>query len=245
MRFLLVTMVLSINAVSDDINLVRTINKEKETVIWCGNGKNNDNGANIPCQWPMSYDGVTYDGATCPDWESESYGGYGWCRVKSNDISEHITWDECQPCEYKKYPIERKYVQLCENVKAKLGDSNEVQIDEFTEHEFSKNSEQTMQLFLAYLKHHEGEKPGPIYKPLEDIECFEKNVTDKWDAEYINDIFAGKSKFAVIDNVQDQYFELMETANKMGCEPLLKLICARIGFGITPKSVKQVKEKLI
>lgn len=90
---------------------------------------------------------------------------------------------------------------------------------------------ETLQLIVNYLKHHQGNEPTEIAKPIRSVKM-EKIVEDPWDAEFIN----GLAKRSL--------FQLILGANYMDCKSLLHLGCAKVATMIKGKSPEEIKQIL-
>lgn len=81
-----------------------------------------------------------------------------------------------------------------------------------------------------YLRHHEGEAPAEIEKPIRST--YMHNITDTWQADFINAL----NKKAL--------FELFLASNYMGIEPLLHLCGAKVATMIKGKSPEEIQKIL-
>lgn len=90
---------------------------------------------------------------------------------------------------------------------------------------------ESMHTILEYLGHHKGVSPAPIPKPIRSTEM--KNiVTDEWDAHFIDAL------------TKKQVFEVITSANYLGCASLVHLGCAKIATLIKGKSPSQIRDLL-
>lgn len=90
---------------------------------------------------------------------------------------------------------------------------------------------ETLELIVQYMKHHAGNEPAEIAKPIRSVKM-EKIVEDPWDAEFINKL----PKRAL--------FQLILGANYMDCKSLLHLGCAKVATMIKGKSPEEIKQIL-
>jgi len=89
----------------------------------------------------------------------------------------------------------------------------------------------TLKLIVEYLKHHKGQEPAEIAKPIRSVKM-EKIVEDPWDAQFINQL------------PKRQLFQLILGANYMDCKSLLHLGCAKVATMIKGKSPEEIKQIL-
>merc|ERR1711900_146670 len=91
-----------------------------------------------------------------------------------------IACDEENPAKFTFDKTQRKAALMCNLVKNIIeGDKTAKEI------EIKKVDGPTLKLVVEYLKHHDGEVPAEIKKPIKSTKM-EKIVEDKWDAEFIN-----------------------------------------------------------
>lgn len=122
--------------------------------------------------------------------------------------------------------ISRKAALMCNLVKSILeGDANAKKIP------IKKVSGDILDLIVQYLKHHNGQKPEEIAKPIRSVKM-ERIVADKWDAEYINKM------------TKKTIFQVILGANYMDLPSLLHLGCAKIATLIKGKSPEEIKNIL-
>ena len=94
----------------------------------------------------------------------------------------------------------------------------------------SKVNKDTMQLVVKYLKHHNGQKPKEIAKPIRSTDM-EEILDDKWDANFINSMNK-KTIFLVI-----------LASDHLGINSLQHLACAKIAAiikGTNPEELKRM-----
>jgi len=142
------------------------------------------------------------------------------------DITDELTLVSCEEGDARSFKLERSAAMTCNLIKSIVeGDSDVTKI------EIKKVSADTLELIVAYLKHHNGKTPAEIAKPIRSVKM-EKIVEDEWDAKFIN----GLSKKAV--------FQLILGANYMDIKSLLHLGCAKIATLIKGKSPEEIKKIL-
>ena len=128
--------------------------------------------------------------------------------------------------EPRKFTIEKSFAQMSKLV------ANIIEGDqEATQIQVKQVDGDTLELIVNYLKHHKGQEPAEIAKPIRSVKM-EKIVEDNWDAEFI----VGLKK--------RQLFQLILGANYMDCKALLHLGCARVATMIKGKSPEEIKQIL-
>ncbi len=88
-----------------------------------------------------------------------------------------------------------------------------------------------LQLVVEYLKHHNGQEPAEIKKPLRSTKM-EKIVDDQWDADFIDKL------------TKKEVFGIILSANYMDIKSLLHLGCAYVATLIKGKSPDEIRKEL-
>merc|ERR1711964_342338 len=141
-----------------------------------------------------------------------------------DDEDEELTLISCDEENPAKFSISRKAALMCNLVKNIIeGDKTAKEI------EIKKVNGPTLDLVQQYLKHHDGEVPAEIKKPIQSSDM--TKIAKKWDVEFIN-----KEKAVV--------FQLILAANYMDIKSLLHLGCAKIATLIKGKSPEEIKKIL-
>jgi len=132
----------------------------------------------------------------------------------------------CDENNAKEFTIGREAALMCNLVRSIIeGDSEVKKI------EIKKVSADILEKIVDYLKHHKGQVPAEIAKPIRSVKM-EKIVEDSWDAEFINK----QSKRNI--------FQIILGANYMDIKSLLHLGCAKIATMIKGKSPEEIKKIL-
>lgn len=76
---------------------------------------------------------------------------------------------------------------------------------------------------------------NPIIKPTLEQACGSKNENDKWEAKFINEIYFENKKII---------HDMVESSNYLSINSLLHLCCACIGYNLTGKNEKDIKQEL-
>ncbi len=93
-----------------------------------------------------------------------------------------------------------------------------------------------LKLAVEYMKHHKGEEPPLVERPLKS-KIMSENVKDPWDTKYIDDINTNP------DNI-DEISEMCNTSNYLGIKSLVHLACAKVASIIKGKSKEEMKKLL-
>jgi len=134
-----------------------------------------------------------------------------------------ISMEENEP---QKFVLNKKAASMCKLVRSILeGDASATEIP------IKKVKADVLALIVDYLKHHNGNVPAEIAKPIRSVKM-EKIVEDKWDADFINNM----SKKVI--------FQLILGANYMDVPSLLHLGCAKVATLIKGKSPDEIKQIL-
>merc|ERR1711964_369241 len=139
-----------------------------------------------------------------------------------------ISYDATNPDEENpaKFSISKKAALMCSLVKNIIeGDKTADEI------EIKKVNGPILNLVVEYLKHHDGEVPAEIKKPIKSTKM-EKIVEDKWDADFIN------------KQTKKVNFQVILATNYMDIKSLLHLGCAKIATLIKGKSPEEIKKIL-
>jgi len=143
------------------------------------------------------------------------------------DLEDNLTLVSCDDVgASKSFTIDRQSAMMCNLVKSIIEGDNDV-----SKIEIKKVQGDILELIVSYLKHHKGNVPQEIAKPIRSVKM-EKIVEDEWDAKFIN----GLNKKTV--------FQIILGANYMDIKSLLHLGCAKIATLIKGKSPEEIKKIL-
>jgi len=92
---------------------------------------------------------------------------------------------------------------------------------------------EVLEEFRAYLEHHKGVEPPIIPKPLRSKEM-KQVCSDPWDAAYIDRIGDNRKLL----------YDMILFANRIGCQSLLHLGCAKVAAFIKGKPLEDIKPTL-
>lgn len=141
-------------------------------------------------------------------------------------VDDKLTLVSCDESNAQQFTIDRDAALMCNLVRSIIeGDSEVKKI------EIKKVSGDILAKIVEYLKHHKGQVPAEIAKPIRSVKM-EKIVEDSWDAEFINK----QSKRNI--------FQIILGANYMDIKSLLHLGCAKIATMIKGKSPEEIKKIL-